>query len=808
MTTPTSRARQGSMRAALLASLLLTGNALLTTSATGQCTLDWQPGPDSNGPQGIVSATVRTPNGDLIAGGNFSIAGGEIVNNVARFDGSRWRAMSSGITGNVRSAVVMPNGDVVVGGAMTAAGGTPVTNIARWDGSSWSNLGAGVAAFVEHLVVLPNGDIVASSTITITGGPPMRWNGSNWSALGSTNLGYIHALTVQPNGTLIAAGDAWTGIPDIVSWNGTAWVGLPGLVTSSLTSVNECLALSNGNLFITANQVSGVTNGLAIWDGAQLTPITAPPMSVFEVTEAANGDLLVFASLTASAQQEIMRFNGSTWTTLGGTPPEFVTDIIEDPSGNVIAAGRPDDEGQVAAVARYQAGQWLSLGPPTPADVSAVQRLPNGDVIVAGKFTSIGGIPAANIARYDGSSYSPLGQGVDGHVTCLALANDGSLLVGGEFSLAGGVAAQNIARWNGSSWTTLGTGVPIPAEDLAQTGTGEILVVGDANLGDFHVFDGMVWNTVAPPPGVTHQLLTKPDGSVVTIGSYVTVTAGLTIRSAYQYGAGIFTPVPGATGGTGACGTISPSGDLVIASGNSSISGIYTITSQGAQLLIPMTWTALPYVMEFLPDGDLCIGGSLDSTSPYNGVGIRRYTGGGWQLVDGGMTGTRIDDLTFSHGELIVVGEFLTAGGHVSMNLARAVSNCPASVVTVGAGCTGSAGSMQLTTASQPWIGSELAATASGFAPQSLGLNVIGLIAPAIALPLSPTGCTLQLQPIQADLLVPSSGTAQTSMQLPNDTSLVGQVFRTQVVAIELSSGGSLQQLVSTNALQMTIGAF
>jgi len=76
------------------------------------------------------------------------------------------------------------------------------------------------------------------------------------------------------------------------------------------------------------------------------------------------------------------------------------------------------------------------------------------------------------------------------------------------------------------------------------------------------------------------------------------------------------------------------------------------------------------------------------------------------------------------------------------------------------------------------------------------------------SLPLSPPGCTLQVSPLQTDLVVPGGGSAQASFLIPNDPNLVGIVLRTQVVAVELDANGNLQQLTSTNALQMTIGTF
>lgn len=55
----------------------------------------------------------------------------------------------------------LPSGDIVAGGDFTTAGGVPASRIARWDGASWSALGTGMNDSVYALSVLPTGDLVA-----------------------------------------------------------------------------------------------------------------------------------------------------------------------------------------------------------------------------------------------------------------------------------------------------------------------------------------------------------------------------------------------------------------------------------------------------------------------------------------------------------------------------------------------------------------------------------------------------------------------------------------------------------------------
>ena len=77
--------------------------------------------------------------GSIIAGGNFSMSFG--FNNVARWNGSSWVTMGSGLTGGggdrVNALTVMGS-NLVAGGRFEQSGFTDISNVAKWNGSSWS----------------------------------------------------------------------------------------------------------------------------------------------------------------------------------------------------------------------------------------------------------------------------------------------------------------------------------------------------------------------------------------------------------------------------------------------------------------------------------------------------------------------------------------------------------------------------------------------------------------------------------------------------------------------------------------------
>ncbi|UCC44874.1 MAG: T9SS type A sorting domain-containing protein, partial [Candidatus Zixiibacteriota bacterium] len=88
----------------------------------------WQPlGSGMN--RYVVSLTVY--NGDLIAGGRFTTAGGIDANRVAAWDGSTWQPLGSGMNDRVTSLTAY-KGELIAGGDFTTAGGKVSAYIAQW----------------------------------------------------------------------------------------------------------------------------------------------------------------------------------------------------------------------------------------------------------------------------------------------------------------------------------------------------------------------------------------------------------------------------------------------------------------------------------------------------------------------------------------------------------------------------------------------------------------------------------------------------------------------------------------------------
>jgi len=436
------------------------------------------------GPSGSAGGTMHLlANGDVIVTGGFTAAGGIPANNIARWNGSAWSAFGTGpgsaLSPGVSVLVSLPNGDLFAGGSMTAAGSDIITGMARWNGSSWSSLFSGINNRVTASVVMPNGDLVIGGLFTTVGGVSARsiarFTGSSWAAFGSGLNGTPSALAVLPNGDLIAAGTFTSAggvqVSNIARWNGTAWSALSAGVSGAVSAL---AVLPNGDLIVGGQfaTAGGVTvRNIARWNGTAWSALGAgmdTGGTVRSLTVLPNGDLVaggLFTNAGGVPVNYIARWNGTVWSPLGQGTFSAVTALAVLPNGDLIAGGDFSTAGEVLAnrVARWNGSSWSVMGAGVDFAVAALIVLPGGDLAAAGTFASIN-TPASRIMRWNGSSWSSMGFAPSAvsfapGVTTLTVLPGGDLLAGGNFSHLGSVVLPYLTRFG--AW--------VPAINLQPT---------------------------------------------------------------------------------------------------------------------------------------------------------------------------------------------------------------------------------------------------------------------------------------------------------------------------------------------------
>ena len=188
------------------------------------------------GTDNVVRAIARSGS-SIYIGGDFSAgAGASYVNSnkVAKWNGSSWSALDLGVSGRVNALATDAEGNLYAGGDFSLAGGASASRVAKWDGLSWSRLGAGVNGTVNALAVDDAGNLYVGGDFTTAGSVSAsrvaKWDGTSWSALGTGMNDVVKALeTVDYCGhTVVYAGGAFStagggAAQHVAMWDGALW---------------------------------------------------------------------------------------------------------------------------------------------------------------------------------------------------------------------------------------------------------------------------------------------------------------------------------------------------------------------------------------------------------------------------------------------------------------------------------------------------------------------------------------------------------------------------------------------------------
>lgn len=542
----------------------------------------------------VQSLAVR-PNGDLIASGPFTLAGGVSVPGIARWDGTAWHSMGplgmQPLLPGIGPVAALPNGDVLAG-LLTTVGGVPVGHIARWDGASWSTLGSGMTSasggflpWIPSIEVLTNGDVVAAGQFGFAGGQPAnniaRWDGFAWSPLGP-GLGSTTALRALPNGHLLAGGLQVLGTHSVARWDGISWSGVGTLPTTA----QSLAALSNGSLFAAGDfrpEGNFGGRGIARWNGTSWKEVASGTDGAIEkVLALGNGRFLALGDVRSVGGAVVTRaawFDGQMWQAAG-----------EPIAGTLQAASTFTDGRAVIAVRtsplwayppqctlqQWDGTSWTTIGH-CSSEVTAMATAPNGDIHVACSSGSIW--PAtAGLAVWNGTTWSA-GAPTTGIISALLFRRDGQLV-------ASGSSLPNwVAQWNGSQWAPMGSGLQQPATGLAERWNGDVVAIGNwatvngAPCLDIALWDGAAWQPLgtglgnsANPDRVT-SVATLPNGDVLAAGGFDTAS-GVPVHNIARWDGSAWHDVGGGADGFVSSMVTTPTGTIVLGGSFLTVDGL------------------------------------------------------------------------------------------------------------------------------------------------------------------------------------------------------------------------------------------
>ena len=658
---------------------------------------------------GAVEALAFDAQGNLYAGGAFRDIGGIPALRIAKWDGTRWHAMGTGLGFNgtyasqsVKAIAIGPDGQVYAGGFFAEAGTVTVNHIARWDGSQWQPLGSGLidsSPSVNALAFDAQGNLYATGRFSWRGdntaiSPGIaKWNGSTWSGIGTGLGGFPYpyaigrALIFDNTGDLVVAGQFTSAgglqTKNIARWNGVSW-----------------------STFGTAGPAAGIE--------AASNGIHALGLNPAGEIVAASG----VAIINDSVRFEVLRWNGSAWVNaiphpaVGGVIRTFL--IMPDGDyvlgGDFKVLGTGNSAFHASHLVRWDGTNFHRFGNGPDGMVRVLKFAANRDLIAGGSFKTIGGIEASGVARFDGENWWPYGSGVDGDVQALALGTNGELFVGGKFNNAGGVASKSVARWDGSQWVSLDGGLTqtstVPTvQALALAPNGALYVgglfsqsVSGTPLSGIARWQNGAWNNLnggcltsdsvpVPRNGNVKGLLINAQGHLIACGNFDRMGSGSGLtRHIARWDGTQWHPVGPTANQTRPfdpyfgidCMAMSPDGVLHIGH------DVYYSISR----LVSNTWQALgngfsgkPHAIAFADAGGVYAGGivTLTGPSPRHVLrGITYWNGARWSSL--GNEGLGMDDAapdvmalaTDDRGNLILGGDFFgSSDGVVSPFLIR-----------------------------------------------------------------------------------------------------------------------------------------
>ena len=400
--------------------------AALLTLGPSPSEADWFDGfGGANGLDG-EAVSITEWNGGIVVGGRFTLAGGVPVNNIAFWDGMSFSALGSGLEVGPEGLDVWDlavyQGNLIAAGDFRIAGGLPIRGIASWNGTTWDSLGTGMrnemssldyvrSLHVDGDVLYAGGDFETMGGVTV--GNVAKWDGEAWSPIegalgravsfgvsGHVNRVYTFGGDVIVGGNITQAGGT-VAVSNAALWSAVeGWQDLDGGLNGEVfaiglweTPIGSRLVF--GGDFVTVDEPFEVANRVATLDPFLNEWLT--PFSPYSLSPGLNGrvchveawkeDLVLSGEFTelADVGQTTMRYatavdaEAETYHPFGGGLDGAVRSVTVSDDGEgephfvgtfrTTFAFRMSGESDRGGISSERIARWM--GPAVPVTLSS-----------------------------------------------------------------------------------------------------------------------------------------------------------------------------------------------------------------------------------------------------------------------------------------------------------------------------------------------------------------------------------------------------------------------------------------------------
>lgn len=436
--------------------------------------------------------------GNIYVVGNFTSINGVSISGVAKYNGTTWSALGTGVTvssSNQARAVHCMSGQVYIAGPFNSVGGVTCSGFAKWNGNSWSavNTGGMILGTSTHFTEF-NHQLYLSALSSTTGfnqfNRVFKFDGTMLVQLGGNFDSDINHLRFVNNKLYVAGNFSLCGstpVNHLAYWNGTSWVndgqGL-NFTTYDIAANNTCTMVGGAG---TNFGESYFFQNAAVWRMNKWMP-AGNGMNGQINALLADGSFVYAAGNFTNAgglYGRVMRWDGLQWDTLnGGLEISVVRDmaIFRD---TLYIGGNFTDPFTLGGrhVAKWDGTQWVEITGDVNSDVFTLEVY-NNELYIGGSFTSMGSGPANQIVKYNGITWTNLSSSTNNTVKDIKFDQNGNMYVGGGFTTIGGIQARRIAKFNGTTWSEVGSGVDNFVNAIGISPGNDVYIGGQFYLGN------------------------------------------------------------------------------------------------------------------------------------------------------------------------------------------------------------------------------------------------------------------------------------------------------------------------------------